>query len=1058
MKKRQGFNRSVAPLAVLLAFVSTTAGQEPADTSSLHPPTEDGLPPRKISFNREVRSILSENCFVCHGPDRNTRMADLRLDRRESATGERGGKRAIVPGSSQQSELVRRILHADEAVRMPPSATGFSLTKDEKQTLSDWIEQGAEYEAHWSYIKPERPNRPHIDRTPALTSELTAWLANPIDGFVLAKLTEQKMTPASRTDPATLLRRLSLDLVGLPPTSEAVDAYLADPGEDAYRRLVDRLLASPHYGERMAISWLDLVRYADSNGYHGDEFRSIWPYRDYVIDAFNNNKPYDRFTVEQLAGDLLPEPTREQQIASGFNRLNQITAEGGSQPKEYRVKYNADRVRAVSNVWLGATLGCAECHDHKFDPFKTEDFYSLAAFFADLDEDDVYPIHDDWAPILRLPDNEQAAELARLDALLAELRKTARTPTDVLAEGQRNWEVKAAAKGPIAGEWLPARPVAYSSLGGATLELLDDFSMLSSGIVPLRETYTLTLQTNLKDITGVRLQAIDHPSFKRGLTRLRHEYHMNEFEVEVRKGRTGRTRPVKIVKAETDVKGGADKVGNVIDGDINSAWFHYSQEKYARDTIKAVFTFKRPIRGGRGTTITVRLKHMGGAMFDRAAFGRVRLSLTTASRPALAGAAAIPELVVDAARSRNKKRSARQAEVIAAYYRTIAPELEGVRNRIEEAKLARRKLLKEIPTTLVSRQRKQPREVRVLARGSWMDESGRVVGPALPSFLPPLDVEGRRPTRLDLANWMVSEENPLTARVFVNRLWRLFFGRGLSNTLDDLGSQGEWPTHPELLDWLADEFVRSGWDVKHKVRLIVTSEAYRQTSNVDDATRSRDQGNRWIGRQVAFRLEAEIVRDIALAVSGLLDPDVGGPSVKPYQPEGYWEHLNFPKRKYKHDVGSAQYRRGLYTHWQRTFVHPSLRAFDAPTREECVAQRSISNTPLQALVLLNDPSYVEAARVFAARILGEGGATSRSRLRWAFREVVSRSPVMDEESVLIEVYEKHLAEYRADAAVAAALLEIGLAPAPENLDPGELAAWTSVARILFNLHETVTRS
>ncbi len=1057
MKKKKAFIRSVPLLSLLLVFGSGAAGQEPVDTSSLHPPSETGQPARKIVFNREVRPILSENCFVCHGPDRNTRMADLRLDRRESATSERGGRRAIVPGSSPQSELVRRILHPDEAVRMPPTGAGLSLTKDEKKTLTDWINQGAEYEAHWSYIKPQRPNRPHIDRTQALSPELTEWLANPIDGFILAKLTEHRMKPSPRADPATLIRRLSLDLTGLAPTSKEVDAYRADPGDGAYPRLVDRLLASPHYGERMAIHWLDVVRYADSNGYHGDEFRSIWPYRDYVIDAFNSNKPYDRFTVEQLAGDLLPEPTREQQIASGFNRLNQITAEGGSQAKEYRAKYNADRVRAVSNVWLGATLGCAECHDHKFDPFKTEDFYSFAAFFADLDEDDVYPIHDDWAPIMRLPDAEQAAELARLDALLAKLRKTARSPTDALSKGQGNWEAEVAAAGGIEGEWIPKRPIEYLSLGGATLELLDDFSMLSSGIVPLQETYTLTLQTNQKAITGIRLEALDHPSFKRGLTRLRHEYHMNEFEVEVLDKGSQKGTPVKIVKAETDVKGGEKKIGNVIDGDINSAWYHYSQEAYARDTIKAVFAFDKPIRGGRGTQIRVKLKHMGGAMFDRTAFGRVRLSLTTAAAPSLAADDAAPELVVDAARS-NKTRPAEVAEIIAAYYRTIAPELEDVRGRIEEGKLARRKLLKEIPTTLVSKQRMKPREVRVLVRGSWMDESGKVVGPALPSFLPPLDVEERRLTRLDLANWLVSEQNPLTSRVFVNRLWKHFFGRGLSATLDDLGSQGEWPTHPELLDWLADEFMRSGWDVKHMVRLIVTSEAYRQTSSVDEATRNRDQDNRWIGRQAAFRLEAELVRDMALAVSGLLDPDIGGPSVKPYQPEGYWEHLNFPKRKYKHDVGSAQYRRGLYTHWQRTFVHPSLRAFDAPTREECVAQRAISNTPLQALVLLNDPSYVEAARVFAARIIVEGGLTAQSRLRWAFRQVVSRSPFADEESVLVEVYDKHLAEYRSDVAAATALLETGLAPAPENLDPGELAAWTSVARILFNLHETVTRS
>ncbi len=1015
--------------------------KEPAQTA-----IPSDLPTRKIEFNRDVRPVLSNNCYKCHGPDKNARKANLRLDSVEEATRDLGsGRRAITANDLTKSEVVRRIFSPDEKDKMPPADSGKHLTDDERKILAAWIQQGAEYEPHWAYIPPKRVEPPAV-----------SGLSNPIDAFIQTKLKEVGLKPSPQADPITLARRISFDLTGLPPTPGRVDAFAKNPSDEGYSAFVEELLASPHFGERMAIDWLDQVRYADSNGYHSDEYRSIWPYRDYVINSFNRNKRYDEFTIEQLAGDLLPNATREQIVASGFNRMNQITAEGGAQAKEYRTKYNADRVRAVASVWLGATMGCAECHDHKFDPYKQRDFYGMAAFFSDLEEDDVFPGEDDWAPLLRLPNERQAGHLAALENLIKSLEEIPKTPTDELAQGQRQWEsaIRSSELASFAG-WSPSRPVTFTSAAGCDLKLLDDFSILSSGIIPFQETYTVTLATNLKKITGIRLEAISDPSFKKGVTRTRGQFYLNEFEVEASENGAVSHR-IGIASAKDDTKGIGQDASKAIDGDMLSAWFRYPSEKDMRKTVTGIFSFAEPIAGGPGTVLTVRLRHQGGAMFDRTAFARIRLLLTTDPAPALDAKLAPPEYVLNA--PAGIERPKQVDETIAAYYRTIAPELESVRSQLQEARERREKLLKEIPTTLVSKHREQPRITRILRRGNWQDESGEVVSPSVPAFLSPPRIGDRWGTRMDLAEWMVSKKNPLTARVYMNRMWKLFFGRGISKVLDDLGAQGEWPTHPELLDWLATEFMESGWDVKHMIRLMVTSQTYRQGSNADAASREADPDNKWYARQAAHRHEAEIIRDDALRVAGLLNDSIGGPSFKPYQPDGYWDHLNFPPRKYFADAGDSQYRRGLYVHWQRSFLHPSMKAFDAPTREECTAQRVVSNTPLQALALLNDPSYVEAARSFAARIVREGGANPDERIRWAFRQLLSRPPADAEQKILAEIYSKHSEQYKSDPDAAGRLLQTGLSPAPSDLDRTELAAWTSIARILLNLHETVTRS
>lgn len=806
-----------------------------------------------IHYARDVKPILSANCYACHGPDEAQRKAGLRLDTPEGAAAElRKGNRAVVPGDPSKSALLARITAESEFDRMPPPRTGKQLTAEQVATLRRWVEQGARYEAHWSYVPPARPPLPD--------STKPAAAANPVDRFILARLEQEGLKPSPEADRRTLIRRLSFDLLGLPPSPAEVDAFIADSRPDAYEKLVDRLLASPHYGERMAMYWLDLVRYGDSKGYHSDNPISVWPYRDYVIHAFNDNKPFDVFTIEQLAGDLLPGAGNEQRIASGYNRLNLHTEEGGAQPKEYLAKYFADRVRNVAGVWLGASLGCAECHDHKFDPFTTRDFYSFGAFFADIEEVAVGV----QVPRLALPTGEQQARLQRLDGLIARLRPVVETQTPELDAAQAHWEQQ--------------------------------------------------------------------------------------------------PRPADLPR----------EIGAILD--------------------------------------------------------------------------------VSAA-----QRTPQQKQSLSAHFRSVAPQLKQARDRLAEFQKQRDQVQAAVATMLVSTA-VEPRPVRILPRGNWMDDSGPLVEPAVPAFLqPPLGAQGRRATRLDLARWLTDPRHPLVARVFVNRLWKLTFGTGIARNLDDLGSQGAWPTHPELLDWLATEFIESGWDVKHLVRLLVTSRAYRQASALGPTLRERDPTNQLYARQGRFRVDAEMVRDNALAVGGLLSLRIGGPSVKPYQPAGYWAFLNFPLRDYDPDRGENQYRRGLYTWWQRTFLHPALLAFDAPSREECTAERPRSNTPLQALVLLNDPSQVEAARAFAARILRQGGNDPAARLAFAYHEALQRSPTDAERRLLLDLCAKHAAQYAADRPAAEALLKVGDSPAPEGLDSAELAAWTSVARAMLNLHETVTR-
>jgi hypothetical protein len=978
--------------------------------------------PDTVQFNRDIRPILSNNCYACHGPDENQRQADLRLDTEE------GAQAVLEPGVPAASLLVERIASDDPSLRMPPADTNKSLTPRQIALLTKWIEQGAEWQKHWSLIPPTRPAVPEV--------ALDAPRRNPIDAFIQRRLQIEELEPAPESDRRTLLRRLSFDLTGLPPTPEEVEAFINDDSPEAYEHAVDRLLALQHFGERMAIHWLDLVRYADTNGIHGDNPREHSLYRDYVIDAFNNNKPFDQFTREQLAGDLLPHATRETRIASGYNRLNMTTREGGAQAKEYLAKYSADRVRNVSSVWLAATMGCCECHDHKFDPFPTRDFYALAAFFADIQETAV-----GVQQPTPMPTAEQEAELTKLESAMTPLRETLQRQTPELDAGLVKWE---ASLGSQKTPWSPLRPVEAKSKNGATLTVLDDGVIRAEGENPESDTYTLTFETEDQAFTALRLEVLPDDSLPaKGPGRAGNgNFVLDEFAAKV-DGKPVAWSAITATHSQDNWP-----VEASTDGKPKTGWAILPQVGKENH---AVYEAKADLgAAGVKSSLVVTMTQNYGGMHT---LGKFRISVATTPRPVRAGDGVPPE-IAEILKVPTAERSDEQRKKLAAHYRTFAPELAPVREELAKLEEQKKQLEAAFPKLLISVS-VPPREIRVLPRGNWLDDSGPVVEPAAPEVLEGIDTGDRRATRLDLAEWLVQLDHPLTSRVFVNRVWQLMFGQGLVTTLDDFGAQGDWPSHPELLDWLAMEFVESGWDVKELVKLITMSHTYRQSSAASPELRERDPANELLARQGRFRLPAEMVRDNALAVSGLLVPKIGGPSVKPYQPAGYWKHLNFPTREWQHDQGESLYRRGLYTFWCRTFLHPSMLAFDAPTREECAVARNQSNTPQQALVLLNDPIYVETSRSLAARIMREGGETPESRIAFAFHETLQREPRSDEAAILLPLYAKHLAHYEADPAAAAKLLDVGESPA--DLAGPELAAWTSIARVILNLHETIMR-
>lgn len=992
--------------------------------------TPTGDPP--VSFDRDVRPILSNNCFECHGPDTNKRKAKLRLDLEEELFSLRGEAYVITPGEPLKSELFLRITDEDPEFRMPPTEFRHSLESEEIETIRRWIAEGAEYEGHWAWSRPTRPEPPAVQHE--------AWVRNPIDRFVLARLEAEGTVPSPAADTRTLARRLSVDLTGLPADPDAVADFVGGTFDEA--AYVDELLGSPHYGERMAQHWLDLVRYADTVGYHGDQEWGMWPYRDYVIRSFNENKPFNEFTLDQLGGDLYDEPTMSNKVAAGYNRLNMVTFEGGSQAKEYLLKYAADRVRNFSTVWLGSTVGCAECHDHKFDPYATKDFYRLSAYFADIDEVGVFAGVGSVPPQMRVASPEQEIELAGLFARAERLKGELDRDDPELTLEQATWELGAASEADDGIRNSVAWVDDVQSNGGKTEGAWTfvgeaDGAPVRSGERSRRQTGGAIVQhffhfanKRIALTEGDRFYAWVHLDPANPPKQLMLQFHVDG------------TWEHRVVWGEDKISFGG--VGTDKDGHRQMGALPVLGE-WVRLEVDPALVGLGPGRSVDGMAYT----QFGGlAHWDEAG--------VETDTPSLAFGSALGS-VRDVVLTDAEARTEEQAQLLRAYYREISPTLSVMRSAIAEAEVAHTSFKDSLPEMLATVSVK-PREVKVLPRGNWMDDSGEVVLPGVPAFLPQGEVLGtERADRLDLGRWAVSEANPLVARAFTNRIWKLLFGEGIARTPDDLGNQGARPTHPELLDWLSAEFIESGWNVKHLVRTIVESNTYRQRSGARADLSDRDPYNELLARQGRWRHDAEFLRDGALAASGLMTSAIGGKSVKPYQPVGHWRELNFPMRTWQQ--GDDLYRRGLYTFWCRTFLHPAMDAFDAPSREESCARRNRSNTPQQALVLLNDPTFVEAARTLAeepARALAD--ESDEQGVHHIWQRVLARPANAGELKEALSLLADERARFSTDDAAGSALLSKGERPVPADLSTAELAAWTQVARLVLNLHETVTRS
>lgn len=1157
---------------------------------------------RPISFNRDIRPILAENCFTCHGPDKNKRKGGLRLDLAEEATRKLdSGARAIVPARPSESRLLAVVSTDDDDDRMPPTKTGKRLTADQIALIREWIAQGAVFQPHWAYVPPERPPLPAVRNK--------GWPRNEIDRFILARLEQEGLRPSTEAGKATLIRRVTLDLTGLPPTVAEVDAFLADRSSGAYEKVVDRLLASPSFGEKLAIQWLDLARYADSDGYHADTARSMWQYRDYVIRSFNANKPFNQFTLEQLAGDLLPNPTLDQRIATAFNRNGMSSTEGGADPDEYMNKYVTDRVNTFGTVYLGSSTSCTECHDHKYDPFTQREYYQLYDFFNRIPEKGLDS--DPAPPFIKVPTAEQAAEQGRLTNEIARLEKDRRgmleRKDEALAREQAAWEKRQRAR--VHDGWTRSKPASATTRSGAVLTTLEDHSLLAGGTNAAQDVYEVTIETPQTEVSAVRLEALPHESLPwKGASRgTNGNFILTGFEItaesrqpdaepsvddiewgawsalgpftaaspkeafekafipeteidlektydklrwkekpELKDGtamplsgenqvtyyhRTVRTKaaryvrltfgsdggmqlwlngskvqdgkvfrrvapapeevlvllkpgenrlllkvhhgsgvygllfarpkqpvtqyPVEFARALADYSQKDFDVKRAIDDKADTGWAVDGQNEKLRGPRVAIFQAKTPVVFAGGARLKVKLK------FESPTAGHVlgRFRLTTGAGAGFDEFAGLPAHVQAALLAREDTVTTAARTELTEYYRdNFYPDLKTLNGKLADARKAAKDLDAKIPTIRVMEDMPGPRTTQVRVRGDYRHR-GEAVTAGVPHVLPPLP-GGEKTNRLALAKWLTDARHPLLARVTVNRYWALYFGTGLVKTGNEFGTQGELPSHPELLDWLAREFIDGGWDIKAMQKRIVMSATYRQSSAVTPALLERDPNNRLLARASRLRLPAEVIRDCALDYAGLLDRTrvPGGPSVKPYQPPGLWEEKMFGGNKYEESKGADLYRRSLYTLWKRTVLNPTLMTFDAPDRAICTEQRSVTCTPLQAFVTLNEKSFVEAARVFADRILREGGSDLDARVQFAFRTVLARPPSARERRILAGVHADMVAAYQKDLKGAVALLAAGESR-PTSARPSELelVAWTAMANVILNLDETVTR-
>ena len=973
-------------------------------------------------FNRDIRPILSENCFHCHGPDAKQRKAKLRLDTRAGATAVHDGSAAIVPGQPDQSELWHRVTSNDPDERMPPPDSKRDLSPAQIQTLQQWIESSADYTEHWAWTAPARAPAP---KGPAA-----------VDHFIDAALKQRGLTPAPAADRRTLLRRLSLDLVGLPPTPEDVELFLADKRPDAVERQVDRLLASPRFGERWARPWLDLARYADSNGFQADQLRDSWAYRDWVIDALNDNMPFDRFTVEQLAGDLLPEATPTQHIATGFHRTVPCNVEAGVHPEENRVNQVMDRVNVTGTVWLGLTMECAQCHDHKYDPFTMRDYYQLFAYFNNTPLEVRNPkgsgvSFDFYGPKMSLPPSgEQAQRQGQLasqrEALDAERDRLLSRPVSDLEDWVEDRRIDLGRK--VA--WHPLRPTVFASTGDEDHEILDDGSVLVTGNLPGTTRYTLEFDTKLTDVTAIRLEALTHDRLPgkgpgRGDAK-RTNFVLNEFSA-----RAG-DRPLTFARGEADFSQKSWPVGNAIDGKRDTGWAIAPQ---FGEPHWAVFHLAKPTELAGALSVELDQNYGRGRTL-----GRVRISVRTGGTTT-----GIPEELAAILRKPNNRWSEEEQKDVLRARRADHPRFAAIEKRL--AAIDKELGAMRTGTTLVMVEMDEARPTHILKRGNYLDPQERVQpGPPAALHAPDPNLPANR---LGLARWLVDRDNPLVARVTVNRWWAELFGRGIVATLEDFGTQSEPPTHPELLDWLAVEFMDSGWDMKHILRTIVLSATYQRDSRVRPRDLDTDPANHFLARGARFRLDAETIRDNALAASGLLSDRMRGQPIMPYQPPNIWRTVGRNAPKWVEMTDENRWRRGVYLVYRRAAPYPSLVNFDAPDRAACTVKRPRTNTPLQALTLLNDPAYVEMAVALADRMISEGGPGAADRIQRGFQRVLAR-PANDREVAIL----RPLVEKRGATELVKRAARVYQ---PTTKDHDELAAWFFVANAILNLDETITR-
>ena len=1285
-------NNTIPLTAMLVCFCIAVLGLSTAFAE--HHETEQA----SINYNLDIRPILADNCYACHGPDAKTRQANLRLDTKAGAFSEPSGYPVIVPSKPEESELHLRIVSNDDTYRMPPADFNKTLTPEQIEAITQWIREGAKWEEHWAFTTP-------VSSTPSDVQN-EDWVRNPIDAFILSRLEKEGLQPASEADKRTLIRRLSFDLTGLPPTREEIHQFLADDSPEAYEKVIDAFMAKPEYGEHLARFWLDVARYGDTHGLHLDNYREMWPYRDWVIEAFNKNMPFDQFTIEQLAGDLLPEPTLEQRIATGFNRCHVTTSEGGSINAEYFVRYAIDRANTTSTVWMGLTVGCAQCHDHKYDPITQKEFYQLYAYFNNITENAMDGNRKDSPPVVKLPTPEQEAELAAFDVQITELDAQTKTPIPELDATQIAWENRMP-------RWTTLKPTSLYSKGGATLEALEDNSILASGTNPEQETYEVIVDLPPGKWSAVRLEGIKDASLpKSGIGRSSNgNVVLTDFAVfiappaaesdespvaessdgdadpetqtegETTEAEAGST-PAVDADAEAQVENTPDaevQAESTPDADVNAeaqaegtstddasvenedetaevadpwthvqivqAWADHEQVMgennlggvianaiddkpetgWALDrrneNRQAIFLVAAPF-GTEGGRLKIRLKHE----FDlrQKQLGRFRLALTDAAtvypigskiglgnwhaagpftaehgnlafyqvyEPETKGVNAgdtfkvndktikweqqshwvdeqvhndivgensatyifrnissvtqqrallhigsndalkvwmngtellsknvqrdaaadqeqvqvelkpgnntlllkivnysgpsgfyfrmesappmLPANIVDIAGTSRGERETAQKDQIRDYYRAnitldksinenahrAFADLKEVFADLAETRQKRTTLDGSLTTTLVMQERPEPRGAYVLARGEYQ-HPGEEVYPQTPAVLSSMP-EDATPNRLGFAKWLLSPEHPLTARVAINRYWQDIFGAGIVKTAEDFGTQGTPPVHPELLDWLATEFIASGWDVQTMLKLMLTSSTYRQSAQVTPEKLARDADNMLLSRAPRYRFDAETVRDNALALSGLLYPKIGGPSVKPPQPGGLWKAVGFSGSNtdtFVKDTGADKvYRRSLYTFWKRTAPPPQMNILDAPSREACTIRRERTNTPMQALMLMNDPQFFEAARAFAERTVKEGGETPQERIAYLFEAATARLPKPREEALLLETFQIHYQELAANPEAAKELITIGESTPDETLDAVEVAAWTMIANLILNLDEVLNK-